>query len=55
MQSIESNGLNMAHWFLEQLQVQRVLHTGLKDYPGHEFWRRDCTGAAVTKNPIEFR
>lgn len=41
----EENGLKVAEWLKAQPQVARVLHPALPDCPGHEFWRRDFTGA----------
>jgi cysteine-S-conjugate beta-lyase len=41
----EENGLKVARWLKEQRQVARVLHPALPDCPGHEFWKRDFSGA----------
>ncbi|MES2907287.1 MAG: cystathionine beta-lyase [Pseudomonadota bacterium] len=37
--------LNIARWLSEQPEVARVLHPALPCCPGHEFWKRDFTGA----------
>lgn len=36
----------LAAWFLTQPQVETVLHPALPGSPGHEVWKRDCSGAA---------
>ncbi len=41
----EASGLAVARWFQEQPTVHSVLHPALPSCPGHEFWRRDFTGA----------
>lgn len=41
----EENGLKVARWLKEQPQVARVLHPALPDCPGHDFWKRDFSGA----------
>jgi cystathionine beta-lyase len=37
--------LILAHWLQRQPAVERVLHPGLPDDPGHSLWRRDMPGA----------
>jgi cystathionine beta-lyase len=39
-------GLEMANWLKRRPEVQRVLHPGLPDDPGHAIWKRDFTGAS---------
>jgi len=39
-------GLELAKWFQERPEVERVIHPALPDHPGHEIWRRDFTGAS---------
>jgi cystathionine beta-lyase len=39
-------GLDMANWLKRRPEVQRVLHPGLPDDPGHAIWKRDFTGAS---------
>ena len=38
-------GLHIAHWLQARPEVLRVLHPALPGAPGHEFWKRDFTGA----------
>jgi cystathionine beta-lyase len=40
------SGLEVARWLAAQPEVARVLHPALPSCPGHDFWRRDFTGAA---------
>lgn len=39
------NGLAVATWLQDQPGVSRVFHPALPGDPGHELWRRDCTGS----------
>lgn len=39
------SGLKMAEWLTTRSEVARVLHPALPSCPGHEFWKRDFTGA----------
>ena len=39
------SGLAVARWLGERPEVARVLHPALPSCPGHEFWRRDFSGA----------
>jgi cystathionine beta-lyase len=41
----EKAALTLAHWFKTRPEIARVLHPALADCPGHEFFRRDFTGA----------
>jgi cystathionine beta-lyase len=41
----EQAGLALAHWFAARAEVARVLHPALPSCPGHEFFKRDFTGA----------
>jgi cystathionine beta-lyase len=41
-----ANALRIAEWFASRPEVQRVLHPALPSCPGHEFFRRDFTGAS---------
>jgi cystathionine beta-lyase len=41
----EEAGLAVANWFAARPEVARVLHPGLPSCPGHEFFKRDFTGA----------
>jgi cystathionine beta-lyase len=41
----EENGLKVARWLEGQPQVLRVLHPAFENCPGHEYWKRDFTGA----------
>ncbi|MGC9268715.1 cystathionine beta-lyase [Acidiphilium sp.] len=40
-----NHALRIAHWLNDRPEVQRVLHPALPSCPGHEFWRRDFSGA----------
>ena len=39
-------GLALAHWLKDRQEVARILHPAFEDCPGHEFWKRDFTGAS---------
>ena len=45
MRESAANGLALAQWLQKQPQVVRVFHPALPGSPGHELWRRDCTGS----------
>lgn len=45
MRESAANGLALAQWLQKQPQVARVFHPALPGSPGHELWRRDCTGS----------
>ena len=38
-------GLMLARWLQKRPEIDRVLHPGLPEDPGHALWRRDFTGA----------
>lgn len=40
------NGLRVADWLRGRPEVDRVLHPGLPDDPGHALWKRDFAGAS---------
>ena len=42
----ETQALALARWLEQRPEVERVLHPALPSCPGHEFWRRDFTGAS---------
>ncbi len=42
----ERQALDMARWFAGRPEVERVLHPGLPDDPGHAIWSRDFTGSS---------
>jgi len=46
MEQHQINALKVATWFQAQPQVHRVLYPALPDFPGHEIWKRDFTGAS---------
>ncbi len=56
MRHHHESGLKIATWLAEQSAVTRILHPAFEDCPGHEFWRRDFTGAgglfSVVLQPI---
>lgn len=39
-------GLALANWLQGRDEVARVLHPALPDFPTHDLWRRDFTGAS---------
>ena len=41
----ETSGLQVARWLAAQPEVSRVLHPALPDFPDHDLWKRDFTGA----------
>ena len=41
----EETGRHLARWLAERPEVAEVCHPALPDFPGHEIWRRDFTGA----------
>lgn len=46
MAHFDKAGREMAVWLDEQPQVKQVLHPAFPSCPGHEYWKRDFTGAA---------
>lgn len=40
------NALEVAQWLAAQASVEQVLYPALPGAPGHEFWKRDFTGAS---------
>ncbi len=46
MDHVQAAGLEMAKWLGNQPQVKTLLHPAFPSCPGHEFWKRDFTGAA---------
>ena len=42
----EANGLALARWFQGRPEVAQVLHPALPGCPGHEYWKRDFSGAS---------
>ena len=40
------SGLELARWLAGRPEVARVLHPALPDYPGHQLWKRDFSGAS---------
>ena len=42
----QENGLRIARWFQQRPEVERVLHPGLPEDPGHAIWKRDFIGAS---------
>jgi cystathionine beta-lyase len=42
----EEGALRIANWLKQRPEVGRVLHPGLPDCPGHEFWKRDFKGSS---------
>jgi cystathionine beta-lyase len=46
MRQHERTALDLAHWFRDRPEVERVLHPALPDCPGHGIWRRDFAGGS---------
>lgn len=46
MKHHETAALSIANWLSEQHQVLKVLHPAFQECPGHEFWKRDFSGAS---------
>lgn len=44
--AVEHSALAIARWLTQRPEVERVLHPALPSCPGHEFWKRDFTGAS---------
>ncbi len=42
----QESALQVALWLSVQREVERVLHPGLPDDPGHDLWKRDFAGAS---------
>ncbi len=42
----EAAAMAVAKWLKQQPQVLKLLHPAFPDCPGHEFWKRDFSGAA---------
>ncbi|MCH8614913.1 cystathionine beta-lyase [Sphingomonas sp. SM33] len=42
----ELGAMKIAHWLQHQPQVGHILHPALGENPGHQFWKRDFTGAS---------
>ncbi len=45
LKAAEAAGLKIAQWFAARPEVARVLHPAMPSCPGHEFFKRDFTGA----------
>ncbi|MFN3232188.1 MAG: cystathionine beta-lyase [Alphaproteobacteria bacterium] len=41
----QENALKVAHWLDGRPEVHQVLHPAFPDTPGHDFWKRDFSGA----------
>jgi len=46
LKHIEESARHIASWFRERPGIERVLHPAFESCPGHEFWKRDFTGAS---------
>lgn len=42
----DATARDIAAWLTQRPEVARVLHPALPDFPDHELWKRDFTGAA---------
>ena len=45
LKAIEQSARQVAEWFSNRPEIERVLHPALPSCPGHEFWKRDFTGS----------
>jgi cystathionine beta-lyase len=46
LSAIEKSALKLAPWLGTRPEIELVLHPALPSCPGHEFWKRDFTGAS---------
>ena len=46
MKQHHKQGMALAEWLQARPEVERVLHPALPGHPGHQFWKRDFTGAS---------
>ena len=46
LREAERQGLALAQWLSDRLEVLRVIHPALPDHPGHALWKRDYSGAS---------
>jgi len=46
MKQHEKQGIALANWLKGRPEVERVLHPALPEHPGHQFWKRDFSGAS---------
>jgi len=46
MRQHERQALELARWLERRPEVARILHPAFPSHPGHEFWKRDFTGAS---------
>lgn len=45
LKAVERSALELARWLSTRAEVELVLHPALASCPGHDFWKRDFTGA----------
>ena len=45
LKAIETSGLELARWLAARPEIELVLHPALESCPGHQFWKRDFSGA----------
>ena len=45
MRRHHESGMKIANWLAAQSSVARILHPAFESCPGHDFWRRDFSGA----------
>lgn len=46
LEHVERSALGVAHWLANRPEVETVLHPAFPSCPGHEFWKRDFSGAS---------
>ncbi len=46
MKQHHKQGMALANWLTTRPEVERVLHPAMPEHPGHQFWKRDFSGAS---------
>src|SRR5260221_14558589 len=46
MKQHDKQGVALANWLKTRPAVERVLHPAMPEHSGHQFWKRDFTGAS---------
>lgn len=45
MEAHQKSATMIAKWLQTRPEIEKVYYPALEDHPGHEIWKRDCTGA----------